>query len=104
MLRRVLDQLSPSVVIHGAAPGADSLAARWAEAAGVQCEAFPVSKVEWSVIGPAAGPMRNQRMLDLGKPEMVLAFPGNRGTADMIRRAVSAGVPVKRVNLKGELV
>lgn len=45
----------------------------------------------------AAGPIRNQHMLDIGKPDVVLAFPGGRGTEDMIRRAEKAGVPVKRI-------
>jgi hypothetical protein len=33
-------------------------------------------------------------MLDEGKPQLVVAFPGGRGTADMIGRARAAGVPV----------
>lgn len=45
--------------------------------------------------GKAAGPIRNQRMLDEGKPDLVVAFPGGRGTADMVRRAKAAGVPVR---------
>ena len=36
-------------------------------------------------------------MLTDGKPDAVLAFPGGRGTQDMIRRAMRAGVPVWRV-------
>ena len=45
----------------------------------------------------AEGGWRNQRMLDHGKPALVLAFRGNRGTADMCRRAEAAGVPVYRI-------
>jgi hypothetical protein len=42
---------------------------------------------EWlSLAGPAAGPIRNQRMLDWG-PDLVVAFAGGKGTADMVRRA-----------------
>ena len=40
----------------------------------------------------------NQRMLDEGKPDLVVAFPGAGGTKDMVRRAVKAGVPVHEVN------
>jgi hypothetical protein len=36
-------------------------------------------------------------MLDDGKPELVVAFPGGRGTADMMRRAREAGVEVIEV-------
>jgi hypothetical protein len=50
---------------------------------------------QWKKHGRAAGPIRNQRMLDKGKPDLVVAFPGGRGTADMIRRAERAGVPVR---------
>lgn len=40
--------------------------------------------------GPAAGPARNQRMLQQGMPSGVAAFPGWPGTADMVRRARGA--------------
>jgi predicted Rossmann-fold nucleotide-binding protein len=41
--------------------------------------------------------MRNQQMIDDGKPDVVIAFPGGSGTADMIRRAEAAGVKVIRM-------
>jgi hypothetical protein len=82
------------MLIHGAARGADTLAEKWAEANGVTSNAYPA---DWKRDGKAAGPMRNQRMLDQCKPHIVIAFPGGKGTADMIRRAEAAGVPVVRV-------
>jgi ABC-type sugar transport system substrate-binding protein len=36
-------------------------------------------------------------MLDEGKPDIVVAFPGGTGTADMVRRARKAGVVVIEV-------
>jgi hypothetical protein len=45
-----------------------------------------------------SGPLRNQRMLDEGKPDLVVAFPGGGGTKDMVRRAVQAGVIIHEVN------
>ncbi|MCK1520245.1 DUF2493 domain-containing protein [Bradyrhizobium sp. 17] len=81
-------------LVHGAARGADTLAADWALEHDVLCKAYPA---DWDRDGKAAGPIRNQRMLDLGKPHMVVAFPGGKGTADMIRKAEAAGVPVVRV-------
>ena len=36
-------------------------------------------------------------LLDEGKPDLVVAFPGGGGTADMILRAERAGVPVRQV-------
>ena len=71
--------------------GADELAFKWAEACDVPV--FPFA-APWRKRGRAAGPIRNQRMLDLGKPHAVLAAPGGIGTADMCRRAVKAGLPV----------
>jgi hypothetical protein len=86
--RRVIE-----LVIHGAARGADKLAAEWANARGIQSRAFPAL---WDADGKAAGFIRNQRMLDCGRPDGIAAFPGGRGTADMINRAQTAGVPVWR--------
>ena len=86
------------VVVHGAARGADSLAARWVKAmqdAGyenVYEEPFPA---DWKRYGKAAGPIRNKQMLTEARPDLVLAFPGGRGTADMVRQARQAGVEVQ---------
>lgn len=81
-------------LIHGAARGADTIAAVYAECRGWQVERYPA---EWGKYGTYAGPLRNRRMLDEGKPDLVIAFAGGRGTADMIRRAEKAGVQVRRV-------
>lgn len=81
-------------VIHGCAPGADTAASNWAGDRGIAVEPYPA---EWRKYGPSAGPMRNARMLALGAPDVVIAFPGNKGTADMVRRARAAGVRVAEV-------
>jgi hypothetical protein len=98
MLFAVLDRAhaaNPIVaLIHGNAKGADQLADNWAMG---KCETLTFTPA-WEEHGKAAGPMRNQKMLDEGKPHMVIAFPGGRGTADMVRRANAAGVPVVTVN------
>lgn len=83
-----------SFVIHGAAPGADSLAGQWAMLRDVAQQAF---SADWEKHGRAAGPRRNAQMLAVGKPDVVIAFPGGRGTADMMRQARAAGVPVIEV-------
>lgn len=80
--------------ILGAAPGADTLAERWAEVFGARKRVFPA---DWAAHGKAAGPIRNQQMLDVGRPDIVVAFPGGRGTADMVRRAKAAGVKVVEI-------
>jgi DNA-binding MurR/RpiR family transcriptional regulator len=56
---------------------------------------------DWEAYGKAAGPIRNQRMLDEGKPDLVIAFsdlPTTSGTYDMIKRAKAAGIPVYLVS------
>ena len=91
----VLDYYRPAVVIHGAARGADTLAGEWAKARGVPVQEFPA---DWKRYGNAAGPIRNQQMLREGKPDVVIAFPGGRGTANMIEQARCFGVPVVQVS------
>ena len=82
-------------IIHGACPtGADLWADEWADVNWSWTLAFPA---DWKQHGRAAGPIRNARMIAEGKPDLVLAFPGGRGTADMIRKAEAAGIPVLRV-------
>lgn len=90
-VKAVLDDLEPDVVIHGGARGADGLAGRWAAETGTECVVF---KADWGTHGKKAGVLRNRQMLDEGKPDLVIAFPGGAGTADMVRRAVEAGVEV----------
>jgi predicted Rossmann-fold nucleotide-binding protein len=80
-----------AVVIAGGARGADSLAAQWAEHRGIPTEVY---MAEWERLGRKAGPIRNQRMLDEGKPDLVIAFPGGHGTAGMMALARKAGVRV----------
>lgn len=82
-------------LVSGMARGADSIAIMWAYNRGVLVAPFPA---DWRRDGKAAGPIRNQRMLDEGKPHLVIAFPGGRGTEDMVKRAEKAGVPVARVS------
>ena len=84
------------VLIHGNAPGADRLFAWCAKWTGCDVKRFDA---DWTKYGKAAGPIRNQRMLDEGKPDLVLAFINkplveSRGTFDMVQRAKDAGVQV----------
>src|SRR5579872_1313225 len=74
-------------VINGGATGADKLSTQWAHSVGVQVREFPA---DWS-LGRKAGPIRNRIMLAEGKPDEVVAFPGGRGTADMVKAARLSG-------------
>ena len=92
MNRTLTTHLRPGdVVVHGGARGADALAGDVAgRILGYSVEVYPA---DWAKHGKAAGPIRNQQMLDTGI-DLVIALPGGRGTEDMIRRARNAGVPV----------
>jgi hypothetical protein len=74
--------------------GADKFAGQWARDRGVPESPHRVQPAEWAFYGKGAGNLRNQRMLDTDHPELVVAFPGGSGTADMTRRARAAGIPV----------
>lgn len=80
-----------SQVIEGGARGADRLGKEWAESRAIPIRTF---RAKWDEHGRGAGHIRNGQMLAVGKPDAVVAFPGGRGTADMVRRAEQARVPV----------
>jgi hypothetical protein len=103
-------------VIHGAATGADHEGMIWAQ---MMATARPFMrhvpfKADWDNINvpgavikyrrngrpynAAAGPMRNARMIKEGRPDLVVAFPGGNGTADMVCRARAAGIEVIEVS------
>ena len=98
VLDRLHTEKSFTVLIHGNARGADRMADAWACRRGVPREPYELPQGEWDELGKKAGPLRNQRMLDEGKPDLVVAFPGGGGTKDMVRRAVKAGVAIHEVN------
>lgn len=83
-----------SAVVHGCASGADHEAEVWGVTRELHVLRFPP---EWDMHGKSAGPIRNRQMLEVGRPDLVVAFPGGRGTADMVRRARAAGIEVIEV-------
>lgn len=80
-------------LIHGhCKDGADAIADRLAHQMGV-----PTVRVaaNWQRFGKRAGVIRNQKMLDEQKPDVVVAFRAfgkSAGTDDMVQRALKAGV------------
>jgi cephalosporin hydroxylase len=83
-----------SLVNAGGGRGADTMAEEWAKTRGIPCEVY---RADWEGLGRTAGPIRNEQMLREGKPDLVVAFPGGRGTAHMARIAREAGVEVVEV-------
>ncbi len=90
VLDRAASRRPIDVLIQGGAKGADRIAAQWAHA---RCVPYLTVPADWDQYGKAAGHIRNAKMLDM-QPDSVVAFPGGRGTADMVRRAREAGLVV----------
>jgi hypothetical protein len=85
------------VLVHGAARGADIMAAEWAKERSVPTLSFPA---QWGEFGKGAGPIRNRQMLNLGL-DLVVAFHDDirhsKGTRHMVTIARQAEVPVKLI-------
>lgn len=113
----LLDELLGSVVyvtlITGGAPGADSIAYKWAQGRrNVRSLSIPAF---WTAQGKAAGPYRNEEMLCLlqavkSTHHLVAAFKNDfgprmlsGGTEDMVRRSKDAGIPVTVRSTEREL-
>lgn len=93
-----------TLIIHGCCLGADTIAGDRAKIHGLPVSEFPA---EWSKYGRAAGPIRNQKMIDQAKPSLVIAFHNNlfdsKGTKDMINRALKSSIPVLILSSGSEL-
>jgi hypothetical protein len=90
-------------VVHGGARGADKLAGQ--AALELKIELVEVYHADWSKYGRAAGPVRNQKMLDCGEPDIGWAFHDHilrsKGTRDMLRRLRKAGKPNALISHEG---
>jgi len=90
------------VVIHGDAPGADKLAGRLAARWGATVIAEPA---DWDLHGKSAGPIRNSKMLNEYRPEMIFAFRSDgksNGTDDMVAKGQAAKVPTYVISRKDD--
>ena len=96
--RRLMDMVLSKIggiskIVHGNAKGADWLAGKWAEKNKIHHTGDTYS-ADWGTFGKAAGMIRNKRMLDEESPDLVVAFPGGRGTEGMVKISKAAGVRV----------
>jgi hypothetical protein len=93
-VKRVLDEERPGAIIQGECPygGADALAKRWCKETGTPC--FGV-EANFDFFGRAGGPIRNGWMLDFVLPYKLIAFPGDRGTADAVAKAYQREILVR---------
>lgn len=102
LIRNKMKDLSKdTIIIEGDARGADKMCGWIAEQLGLTVLKFPA---DWDKYGKAAGPIRNQQMIDKGKPTEAIAFWDgvSRGTSDMINRLKKANIPVDIVIKKKE--
>lgn len=90
MLKQTLDKIRETSgitkIVHGGARGADSLANYYANSYGIECKVYPYVEAA----GKAGGPIRNKFMLQDANPDLIVAFPGGKGTANMIKLAQNA--------------
>lgn len=78
-------------IVQGGAKGVDHYAWQWAHESGIPCKTY---KADWDRYGKAAGYIRNKEMLLDSEAQLVLAFPGGRGTRNMVHFAHTIGVQV----------
>lgn len=96
VMREVESRGKIDVIIEGGAKGADAMAKEWAYKRAVRVATFPA---DWNRYGKAAGMIRNQQMLNEGKPDIVVAFPTptSVGTWGMIKIAQQAYITTHTV-------
>jgi len=84
------------VIVHGFCPtGADAIADRWGAQFYPDTVTVERHAADWGHWGKAAGPMRNQLMVDLGADVcLAFPFPDSRGTRDCMVKAQAAGIEV----------
>lgn len=98
LLFNVLDEIHSRHGIHlirnGGMTGADALSSRWAYERLVNTECFGA---KWGDHGKSAGPRRNNDMLAAGS-DLLVAFPGGRGTQNTIEQARRLGIAVQEAS------
>lgn len=98
LMHSTLSKIDITHLIEGEARGADTLAREYALAHNIPVQRFPAN---WTQYGRAAGSIRNKEMLDVGKPELVIAFlaPESKGTRNMIDQALRYGVRTEVIHI-----
>ncbi len=104
-IKEVLSKYLPSMelLVLGDARGVDQIAAEVAEELGFPKKNIIIEKAEWERYHSAAGPIRNQKMID-HDPDILLAFHDNlmksKGTKDCVNRAKGINVTVELYHSK----
>lgn len=95
---------------QGGATGADALARRWCRENGIRPQTFAAAwrdlRTQPVVIrydrhgkayNAAAGAIRNEKMLRIFLPQLVIAFMGGPGTANCVALAHKMGIKVREI-------
>lgn len=91
-IRLVIDGASDDVT--GPYIGADFWGHWWAVANDIETVRV---HADWDKHGRSAGPIRNRVMIERHRPGLVVAFPGGRGTRNMMEEATFCGVEVRMI-------
>lgn len=95
VMNSLIEEFGRFGIIHGGAYGADTLCGAVGTAMfGLYEEVY---EAQWGYYGKKAGIMRNIRMLEEGKPDLVVAFPGGKGTAHMCKIARDVGIEIRNI-------
>lgn len=95
-LTRLVQRLEPSLILVGDCPtGVDPWVKCWAEAGDMPCQVF---EADWRAYGKAAGPIRNQSMIDLA--QALVTFPGGKGTANCVAAARKSQIQIYEMGRK----
>lgn len=83
------------IIIHGGAKGLDMMVDVIARQLGFRDENIHVYLPDWDKLGNKAGVLRNQAMVDVEKPDVVIGFclNGSKGTSHCIGYARGKGIP-----------
>lgn len=84
-----------SLVLGDCETGVDKTVEDWARKIGVSFTQFHACHL-WATLGKKAGPIRNAAMARYMDPEtdILIAFPGGRGTCNMMQQAKKRHIPI----------
>lgn len=89
---------------HGYADGVDSVVDLWFRgiSKGAIHDRLQRYPAHWNRFGNNAGHERNERMLMLEKPDILIRFPGGVGTADCARIATKMRITIHEYDKQGK--
>lgn len=88
-VKNILKENQVTGIVSGCATGVDTWAIDLGSELELSIDLFPA---DWKQHGRSAGPIRNGLMAQYA--DMLIAFPGGRGTDNMIKQATEKGLKV----------